>query len=199
MQSTYLLLTVHLNLEFFSVHLWAFALVSSTVLHIVTFVRTSGFQLGGCNPCVFLTFFLGVVRAYKSIHIYFYNLFRLWKYLFVVAKIIGSPGKNDSLLFHSNLFLVWLWPLQSFECFFLLILVMAVGGRPKPELCFLLGRLRWTLLPKERYGNSLVGCGSNTHLPIERQTLFHWAIAAPVWLRPLQHCCVWQCINNFVM
>jgi len=24
--------------------------------------------------------------------------------LFVVAKIIGSPGKNDSLLFHSKLF-----------------------------------------------------------------------------------------------
>ena len=23
------------------------------------------------------------------------------------------------------------------------------GGRPKPELCFLLGQLRWTLLPKE--------------------------------------------------
>jgi len=32
--------------------------------------------------------------------------------LFVVAKIIGSPGKNDSLLFHSKLFLVWLLPLQ---------------------------------------------------------------------------------------
>jgi len=33
--------------------------------------------------------------------------------------------------------------------------VTAIGGRPKPELCFLPGRLRWTLLPKERYGNSL--------------------------------------------
>ena len=28
------------------------------------------------------------------------------------------------------------------------ILMTAVGGRPKPELCFLPGRLRWTLLPK---------------------------------------------------
>jgi len=33
--------------------------------------------------------------------------------------------------------------------------VTAIGGRPKPELCFFPGRLRWTLLPKERYGNSL--------------------------------------------
>jgi len=38
----------------------------------------------------------------------------------------------------------------------------AIGGRPKPELCFLLGQLRWTLLPKERYSNSLNGCGSHT-------------------------------------
>jgi len=30
--------------------------------------------------------------------------------------------------------------------FFLLILATAIGGRPKPELCFLPGRLRWTLL-----------------------------------------------------
>jgi len=39
---------------------------------------------------------------------------------------------------------------------------MAVGGRPNPELCFLSERLRWPLLPKERYGNSLSGCGSST-------------------------------------
>ena len=31
---------------------------------------------------------------------------------------------------------------------FFLILVTAIGSRPKPELCFLLGRLRWTLLPR---------------------------------------------------
>jgi len=39
-------------------------------------------------------------------------------------------------------------------------------GRPQPEICFLPGRLRWTLLPKERYGNSLSGLGdrgSKTH------------------------------------
>jgi len=38
------------------------------------------------------------------------------KSLLVVAKMIGSLGKNDSLYFHSKLFCVWLWPLQSFEC-----------------------------------------------------------------------------------
>ena len=43
-----------------------------------------------------------------------------------------------------------------------LIFVTAIGGRLKPEVCFLPGRLRWTLLPKERYGNSLSGCGSTT-------------------------------------
>jgi len=31
----------------------------------------------------------------------------------------------------------------------------AVGCRPKRELCFLPGQLRWTFLPKERYGNLL--------------------------------------------
>jgi len=39
--------------------------------------------------------------------------------------------------------------------------VTAIGGRPKPELCFLPGRLRWTLLPRKRCGNSLSGYGSN--------------------------------------
>jgi len=66
---------------------------------------------------------------------------------------------------------------KTFHClgFFL---VMAIGGRPKPELCFLLRQLRWTLLPKERYGNSLSGRGSNTQ-PSRREadTL------------PLSYCC----------
>ena len=36
--------------------------------------------------------------------------------LVVVVKILGSPGKNDSLLFHSKMFYVWLWALQCFTC-----------------------------------------------------------------------------------
>jgi len=35
-------------------------------------------------------------------------------------------------------FRVYVWGFS----FFLLILVMAIGGRPEPELCFLPGRLR---------------------------------------------------------
>jgi len=52
----------------------------------------------------------------------------------------------------------------TFQCnvLFFTILMTAIGGRPKPEFCFLLGQLRWTLLPKERCGNSLSGRGSNT-------------------------------------
>jgi len=41
------------------------------------------------------------------------------------------------------------------------IYLTTIGGRPRPE-CFLSGRLRWTLLPKERYDESLSGRGSNT-------------------------------------
>jgi len=74
----------------------------------------------------------------------------------------------------------WNWPgwLRNFICFFLIILVTTIGGRSKPGLYFLPGRLRWTLLPKERYGNSLSGCGSNTQPSSWRRTLYHWAIAA---------------------
>ena len=52
--------------------------------------------------------------------------------------------------------------LSAYLLFFFWILLTAIGGRPKPELCFLPRRLRWTLLPKKLYGNSLNGCGSNT-------------------------------------
>ena len=63
--------------------------------------------------------------------------------------------------------------------FFLLILVTAIGGRPKPELCFLAGQLKWTFLPKERYGNSLSGRGSNNQASNWEWALYHWAIVAP--------------------
>jgi len=56
--------------------------------------RTVVFNLGS------FIFFLGVTRASnKNIHIYFSIFIFLMELLFVVAKIIRSPGKNDSLLF----------------------------------------------------------------------------------------------------
>jgi len=50
-------------------------------------------------------------------------------------------------------------PWEGFVLF--LILATAIGSSPKLEICFLPGRLRWTLLPKERYGDSLSGRRSN--------------------------------------
>jgi len=46
--------------------------------------------------------------------------------------------------------------------FQMLILMMAIGGWLKLELCFLPVRLRLTFLPKEHYGNSHSVRGSNT-------------------------------------
>jgi len=46
-----------------------------------------------------------------------------------------------------------------------------ISDRLKPEICFLLGWLRWTLLPKEYHSNSLSGHGWTPNLPVERWTL----------------------------
>jgi len=45
------------------------------------------------------------------------------------------------------------------KCFFLIISATAITGMPTPDLCFLPGKFRRTLLPKERYGVSLSGRG----------------------------------------
>jgi len=39
------------------------------------------------------------------------------------------------------------------------ILVTAIGSRPRLEIFFLMGLLWLTLLPMERYGDSISGCG----------------------------------------
>ena len=51
-------------------------------------------------------------------------------------------------------------------------------------------RLKWTLLPKERYGNLLSGRGSNTQ-PSMWEAFYHWATTVPAsdpgnafWSRP---------------
>ena len=79
--------------------------------------------------------------------------------------------------FQALLYLLWIlnYIYLFFLILFFLFLETAVSGRPKPEICFLPGRLRWTLLPKERYGNSL--SGQTPIRPIGRRTLYHWAIS----------------------
>jgi len=67
-------------------------------------------------------------------------------------------------------------------------------GRPKSELFFLPGRLRWALLPKKCYSNSLSGCGSTTQPPIERRTLYHWSVAA----HKSHFASVWKCKKSYV-
>jgi len=69
-----------------------------------------------------------------------------------------------------------------------LILVTVIGRRPKSEFCFLSGRLKWTPLPKERYGDSLSGCGPNS---IERRTLCHLPILIPLQF----NCMIWSFFN----
>jgi len=53
------------------------------------------------------------------------------------------------------------------------IYLTTIGGRPKPEKCFLSGRLRWTLLPQERYVEPPSG-RRIPNLPVERRTLSLW-------------------------
>ena len=56
-----------------------------------------------------------------------------------------------------------------------------IGGRLKPDLCFLSGRLRRTVLPKERYGESLSEWPwiENPNFLREKRTLYHWANRRP--------------------
>jgi len=62
-------------------------------------VQNSGFQAWGRLP--FLWGRQSFSQKYSYLLLYFTFFMEL---IFVVAKIIGSPGKNDSLLFHSNYF-----------------------------------------------------------------------------------------------
>jgi len=69
---------------------------------------------------------------------------------------------------------VWLFAVSRLLCTFLQF--DFIGGWPKPGISFLPGRLRRTLLPEERYGDSLGDWTPN--VPVERQQLHHSAIAA---------------------
>jgi len=63
--------------------------------------RTVVFNLG------IVCFFSRDCKSFRQKYLYLLLYFIFFmELLFVVAKIIGSPGKNDSLLFHSKLFQV---------------------------------------------------------------------------------------------
>jgi len=75
---------------------------TNDVIAIIAYI--SGFQPGVATPGGSLVIFLGrksFWQNYSYLLLYFIFLMEL---LFVVDKIIRSPGKNDSLLFHSKLF-----------------------------------------------------------------------------------------------
>jgi len=62
------------------------------------------------------------------------------------------------------------------EMFSFIILATAISGMPTPEICFLQGQFRLTILPKEHHGESV----NWTHnLPIERRTLYHISLSPP--------------------
>jgi len=55
------------------------------------------------------------------------------------------------------------WTLKSSmrcakKCFSFIILATAIRGMPTPEICFLPGQFRLTIMPKERYSESLSFC-----------------------------------------
>jgi len=73
------------------------------------------------------------------------------------------------------------------------------GARPEPGICSLPGRLRWMLLPKERYGDSLGGRGSITqpsnwevdNLSLSYQNTFRYEFKEFNWLfhEMFKKCC----------
>jgi len=67
--------------------------------------RTVVFNLGVATPCVSFAFFLVSRELLMKIFILTSILYISYvETLFVVAKIIGSPGTNDILLFYAKVF-----------------------------------------------------------------------------------------------
>jgi len=66
------------------------------------------------------------------------------------------------------------WDTNNNFSFFSLNLVTAIGGRPKPELCFLPGRS----CPSSYTAIYSVAVDRTPNLSIDRRTLYHWAMAA---------------------
>jgi len=72
---------------------------------------------------------------------------------------------------------------------FFIILATAISGMPTPEIPFLLGQLKRTILPQERYGDSLSVGELDTQPSNWDGALFHWTIAATAKsLSPVPRC-----------
>jgi len=130
-----------------------------------------------------------VVKIYLTKKIYISKYHKLFFSVQMSLEITAELLKNAPVLLKRHLPL-WqlLLPESAFGSFFFFlffqILVTTIGRTPKPEL-YLPGRLRWTLFPKERYGNSIhsihsVAVDRSPNLPIERRTLYRWTIARVV-------------------
>ena len=97
----------------------------------------------------------GLINVFTNDNVKRHLLFQHTVKTTFTSVVLLLSSKNEIRKLKSNLS-------RQFRIVTMLILATAIGGRPKPELCFLPGRLRWTLLHKERYDNSLSGCGSST-------------------------------------
>jgi len=83
-------------------------------------------------------------------------------------KLMLTSPHNDRATSYGT---YWKYPTEHYKIawdvpknVFLIILATAGSGMPTPDICFLPGPLRWTLLPKHRYSDSLSDRGSNTRL-----------------------------------
>ena len=80
-----------------------------------------------------------------------FNRWLLRSYFFRDVAICANVGLHQNLK----------WLVESSKYFLIVVLVTAIDGSPKPEICFMSERLKRTLLSKERYGDSL--CGHESH------------------------------------
>jgi len=71
---------------------------------------------------------------------------------------------------------------------FFIVSATAISGMPTPEICFLPGQFRLTILPKEHHGESLSVCELDTQP-------FNWDVETTTGLSPLQRNIRRQCLG----
>jgi len=64
------------------------------------------------------------------------------------------------------------------EMIFFIILATAISGMPTPEIYSLPGQFGWWSCPRSTTASHSVSVSRSHNLPVERRTLYHWAIAA---------------------